>query len=294
MSIKGTVGIYFTSTGVGGAPRADLVAAARTVESLGYGAIWYGESSAREALTEAALILSCTESITVGSAVASIYGRDPMTMANGARTLAEAWTDRFLLGIGVSHAHLATQRGQTFGPPTKTLEQYVQRLRQAPWTGGTETPLPPLLIGANGPRMISVASRLADGVITHLVDRDHTARTRASLGQERLLVVLQPVFENGDGDEGADGGEVPEPVSRFMTSRWENPIYRRSLERMELTNDDATTRAVVALGGIDAIGGRVQAHIDAGADHVVLWPLGTGSLGAAAERLSPLAKSVRR
>jgi hypothetical protein len=55
---------------------------------------------------------------------------------------------------------------------------------------------------------------------------------------------------------------------------------------MGFTSDDVDSLsdrlvdAVVAWGSVDDIARRVQQHIDAGADHVALAPLGTSSLEA--------------
>src|SRR5712692_4380567 len=84
---------------------------ARELEELGYTAIWFGEGvGTKECFTQAATLLAWTERAVVATGIANIYARDPMAMANGARTLADAYPGRFLLGIGVSHAPRFTTR----------------------------------------------------------------------------------------------------------------------------------------------------------------------------------------
>src|SRR5215471_17482830 len=92
--------------------------AARELEELGYGAIWFGEAAGREALTHAGLLLAGSRRIVVATGIANIYGRDPLTMASAQKTLAEAYPDRFVLGLGVSHVPLVEQlRGHQYEKP---------------------------------------------------------------------------------------------------------------------------------------------------------------------------------
>ena len=84
----------------------DARAAARLVEELGFGALWLAEAVGRDPFASAAVLLAGTETLPVATGIANIYARDPMTMAAGQRTLAEAFPNRFLLGMGVSHGHL--------------------------------------------------------------------------------------------------------------------------------------------------------------------------------------------
>ena len=98
-SVKlGSVGIWTRQFEDHPAPK--MQEAARELEELGYGAIWFGEAAGREALTQAGLLLAATRRIVVATGIANIYGRDPMAMASAQKTLAEAYPDRFVLGLG--------------------------------------------------------------------------------------------------------------------------------------------------------------------------------------------------
>ena len=90
-------------------PAAKVQEAAGELEELGYGAIWFGEAAGREALTHAGLLLAPTRRIVVARGIANIYARDPVAMASGQKTLAEAYPDRVVPGPGVSHAALVEQ-----------------------------------------------------------------------------------------------------------------------------------------------------------------------------------------
>ena len=100
----GRVGIW---TGVlDGQPTTMAQEAAAELESLGYGALWIPEAVGRDPMVSAANLLAATKTLRIATGIANIYARDPMTMAAGQKTLAEAYPGRFLLGIGVSHWHL--------------------------------------------------------------------------------------------------------------------------------------------------------------------------------------------
>src|SRR4051812_48785609 len=88
------------------------------LEELGYGAVWFSEAFGRETFTQSALLLAGSTRIVVANGIANIYGRDPFTMASGQKTLSEAYPNRYLLGLGVSHVPLVEQlRGHKYAKP---------------------------------------------------------------------------------------------------------------------------------------------------------------------------------
>src|SRR6478736_4350140 len=100
--------------------------AARTFEELGYPAIWMPESlGSKEVMAHAALLLSATNKVALATGIANIHARDPMAMANGAKALGEAFPDRFVLGIGVSHAPSVATRGGDYGSPLDRMRAYL-------------------------------------------------------------------------------------------------------------------------------------------------------------------------
>src|SRR5213592_2155104 len=105
-------------------PAAGEQDAIREFESLGFGAVWVGEATGKEILTHSALLLAASPTITVATGIASIWARDPMAMANGARTLNEAHPGRFLLGLGVSHPFLTEPRERRYDRPLATMRGY--------------------------------------------------------------------------------------------------------------------------------------------------------------------------
>jgi len=127
----GSVGIWTTQ--FEHHPAVKVREAASELEDLGSGAIWFGEAMGREALTHAGLLLAATRRIVVATGIANIYARDPMAMASGQKTLAEAYPDRFVLGLGVSHVPLVEQlRGHQYEKPVSRMRAYLDAMDQAP------------------------------------------------------------------------------------------------------------------------------------------------------------------
>jgi probable F420-dependent oxidoreductase len=261
---------------------------AKEVEAAGFGTLWYGESLGREAFAQGAILLAASDRINVASGIANIYVRDPMAMANGARALEEAWPQRFVLGIGVSHAPMVEGRGHDYGKPVATMANYLEGMEQARWRG-PEVPLPPIVLAALGPKMLQLAANRAAGAHPYFVPVEHTKRARKVLGPGPLLAPEQAaVFANSR-------NEAIEIASRYMHTYLPLPNYRSNLVRLgwkeEALNADPPGAelfdALVAWGDEDAIAARIRDHLDAGADHVAVQPL-------TADPAKPYVEEVRR
>lgn len=244
--------------------------AARELEAIGYPAVWFPETLAnKEALSHSAILLAATSRLVVATGIASIHARDPMAMANGAKGLAEAYPDRFVLGIGVSHAPSVAKRGGTYGSPLETMRAYLDAMASTPYGAPEPDPPVPVVLAALGPRMLELAAERADGAHPYFVPVEHTAIARRHLGAEPCLVVEQTAVLTTDLVEGRR-------VARdFARSYLALRNYAENLRRLGWADadidGDGTDRlidAVVAIGDVDAIAQRVRDHLAAGADSV--------------------------
>ena len=105
-------------------PAPDLGDYAARVEALGFGSLWVPETVGREPYTLLGLLAGQTSSLLLGTSIASIWGHDPQTTRMAAMTLQEATGGRFVLGLGVSHPHLAQRlRGHTFDRPLTRMRE---------------------------------------------------------------------------------------------------------------------------------------------------------------------------
>jgi probable F420-dependent oxidoreductase len=251
-------------------PAADERAAARAYESAGYPAVWFPESvGSKEVFAHAALLLAGSERAIVAPGIASIYARDPMAMAGGAKALAEAYPGRFVLGIGVSHKPSVESRGHDYGKPVEAMSAYLDAMAEASYAGPEPSEPVPLVLAALGPRMLELAAARADGAHPYFVPVEHTPFARERIGPETCLAVEQTAVLSTDPDAARRIGRA------FAKHYLALPNYANNLRRLGWSDDDIANDgsdrlidAVVAWGDVDAIVARVKAHLDAGADHV--------------------------
>src|ERR1700738_1686642 len=161
-------------------PAARAQEAVAELEELGFGALWFGEATGREALTSAGLLLTATKRIVIATGIANIYGRDPVTMAAAQKTLAEAYPNRFLLGLGVSHVPLVEKlRGHRYDKPVATMRAYLEGMDKAPYQAVPPPSKPPRVLAALGPKMLQLSAECADGAHPYNTTPKHTAQASA-------------------------------------------------------------------------------------------------------------------
>jgi probable F420-dependent oxidoreductase len=250
--------------------------AAREVEELGYGALWTGEAVGREVLTAAQLLLAATDTLVVATGIANIWARDALAMAAGQLALGEAYPERFVLGVGVSHKPLLDVRGQDYGKPLAFMRDYLTAMDHGydVYRGVAPQPRPPRVLAALGPKMLELAGAKADGAHTYFVPPEHTAGARETLGPDKLLVPEQVCVLS------SDATVAREIARRHTTSYLRLANYTNNLKRFGFDDtdfadggNDRLVDTICVWGDADAVAARVRAHLDAGADHVAVQVL---------------------
>jgi probable F420-dependent oxidoreductase len=254
-------------------PATELRRAVGAIEDMGFGTIWIGEATGREPFAASALILSATEHVTVATGIANIWARDATAMMNGARTLAEAWPNRFVLGIGVSHQPLVNARGHQYERPLTAMREYLESMENAPFRLAVPNP-PPIVLAALGVKMLELARARTAGAHPYFVPVEHTLEARAILGDDRVLAPEAAVVFARNREGARTTGE------RYMRTYLNLPNYRQNLARLgwphdelEAPGSDRIFDAVVAWGDDHEIARRVRLHHEAGADHVAVQVL---------------------
>lgn len=265
----GPLGIWSFHLDVQPMARAQQTAA--ELEDLGFGALWVPEAVAREAFSNTALLLAATARMTVATGIAGLHARTAMTMNAGWCTLSEAFPERFLLGIGVSHQSMVdgNHHGRYGTKPYSTMVDYLDRMDDGLFLGAAPAVAPKRVLAALGPRMLRLAAERSAGAHTYFVPVEHTAVAREVLGDDALLAPAQTVvFET-------DPAAARRTAREFMTRYLGLPNYSNNLRRLGWGDEDLAdggsdrlVDAIVAWGSLDQIAARVQAHLDAGADHV--------------------------
>ncbi len=247
---------------------ADVRESVIAIEDLGYPALWVPEGgSSREIFAHLSLLLATTRKMTVCSGIANVTARHPEAMAGGGRTLADAYGERVLLGIGIGHQATAGRRLQEWEDPIGRMATYLDAMDAARMGPDPEVPVR-RLIAALGPRMLQVAASRALGAHTYLVPVEHTAKARELLGPEAVLAVEQTAILSGDPSE-ARGIARPWAADYLAL-----PNYADNWRRLGYSDDlgeggtDRLIDAAFAWGDVSSIASRVGEHLDAGADHV--------------------------
>ena len=271
---------------------AELRDTLQEIEGLGFRSLWYGETAlGREALTNAALLLSATERLLVATGVTSIWARDASAAASAQRVLCETFPYRFILGLGVSHEGQLSPRGQDHDQPLTAMRQYLRGIDVQP-AGDLPSPPepPPRVLAALGSEMLELARDHAQGAHTFLVPPEHTHLARGILGPGRLLVPAQGVLLEEDPD-------IARSILRSeVRARLENPDFRASLRDLGWNEEDFVEGGtdtlidrLFAWGSVSHIGKRVDEHLAAGADSVALYVVGGKASGAPIEQWRQLA-----
>ncbi len=255
-------------------PAGKLKEAVAELEQLGYGAVWYSEGLGRESLTQAGLLLSASSRIVVATGITNIYGRDPVTAVNAQRTLSEAYRNRFVLGLGVSHIPLVERlRGHEYQKPVAKMRDYLDAMDQAPYNSVLPQAMYRVL-AALGPKMLELAAQRSNGAHTYNVTPEHTATARKILGADPWLCVEQAVVVERDT---AKAREIARAFLKFYLTL---PNYTNNFLRLGFTEADCRTGgsdrlidAVIAWGDVETVSRRVREHRDAGASHVCIQVL---------------------
>ena len=276
----GTIGVWCGAFTV--APAAEARPAAREIEALGYDTLWYSEGlGTRESFTNAAVLLATTDRLQVASGIANIWARDAVSAANAARVLSDAFDDRYLLGLGVSHPRQVDPRVTRTGGPSPRCAPSSTPWTTTPSSARTAPARHGLPCRASSrrlrPPMLRLAAEKALGAHTFLVPVEHTRRAREILGPDALLVVEQKVVLADDPEE------ARERARAALAWYLDTPNYLDNLRWLGFSDDDfenggsdALVDALVAAGDADAIVARCRAHLDAGATQVAIQPLEGG------------------
>lgn len=247
----------------------------RELEGLGIAALWIPESlGSKEIFAHAGLLLAATERLIVASGIANMWARDATAMANGHRTLTEAYPGRFLLGIGVSHAPVVKLRGASYDKPVESMARYLDAMDKAPFTGVAPSESPGRVLAALGPRMLRLAGERSLGAHPYFVPVEHTALARKELGAGPFLAVEQAAVLSNDPTVAR--ATARKHMKRYLAlDNYANNLRRIGWSDPDLAGEgsDALVDAIVAWGDAGAIRARVEKHLANGADHVCIQAL---------------------
>jgi F420-dependent oxidoreductase-like protein len=204
------------------------------IEALGFDHAWMpGIPNGPDILTLLAVAgRAATHRIEIGSAVVPAFPRHPAALATQALVVGDALGGRFTLGLGLSHRKVVEDHlGLSYERPAAYMRDYLailrplladqaadhtgERLRTRLWldVATTAPAAPPVMLAALGPQMLTLAGRVADGVMTwmtgpatlehHIVPAVVAAAADAGRPPPRVLVSL-PILLTNDRAAGLD------------------------------------------------------------------------------------------
>jgi probable F420-dependent oxidoreductase len=222
----------------------------------------------------AAHVLGSTSRLHAGAAIAVIWKREAPAMAGAARTVAEMYPERFVLGMGVSGGPFMKRHGLNYTKPLTAMREYLTKMREAPYYGPRPPAEPPLILAALRPKMLELAARETMGTITALTPPEAIAPIRAALGPDKWIFAQQVVmFET-------DGPRARTAARKFMHFYLGSPTYHTHLRAIGFGDGDLAgggsdrlIDAMVAWGEERRLRDCLEAHLKAGANQVVISAL---------------------
>jgi probable F420-dependent oxidoreductase len=249
---------------------------AAELESLGYGALWIPEVAGRDPFVHLSFLLSATERLIGATGIANIWARDAVATSCATKALTEAFPERVLIGLGVSHQNLVGGlRGHDYAKPLTAMREYLDGIEGAPYTAQRPATPARYVLAALRPKMLGLAGERTQGAHPYFVTPEHTARARETLGTGPLLCPEQAVVLETDPEKARVIGRV------YTRTYLAQPNYVNNIRTLGFTEEDlapeggsdAFVDALVAWGDVDTVVARVKEHLDAGADHVAVQVL---------------------
>lgn len=255
---------------------------AREIEAAGFTSVWYPGVNSPADLAAIEVALAATERLVLGTGIASVWTWPPADLAAAAQRLEDLYADRFVLGLGVSHAPAVEATGQAYVKPYTKMVRFLDELPAVPV---------PVILAALGPKMLELSRDRTAGAHPYFTPPEHTTFARQVLGPASLLVPEIAVSLT-PGDAGA--AQARDYAKMYLRL----PNYTGNLRRFGYTDADieggGSDRLMsdVVPHGPEASLARITQHLDAGADHVLVQLLGEGGRFAAGD-LKALAELTR-
>ncbi|MEV6643489.1 LLM class F420-dependent oxidoreductase [Amycolatopsis sp. NPDC051371] len=237
---------------------------AAEAEKLGYGAIWLGGSPGVADLASVDDVLAATDSLVIATGIVNIWQDEPADIARVYQRIAAKHPDRFLLGVGAGHREATKE----YKKPYAALVDYLDGLDAA------GVPVSGRALAALGPKVVALSGERTAGAHPYLTTPEHTRSTREILGAGPLLAPEHKVVLSTDAAEARAIGRNTVKYYLGLSN------YVANLRKLGFTDADlegeGSDRLVDALalhGDASTIARGLSAHLEAGADQVVVQVL---------------------
>lgn len=257
----GTFGVWTSYRAIG---EENAGEAAALVADLGFGSFWLGGSPR---LSSVRPLLEADGSLTVATGIVNVWAYDPADLAREYAELSPRFGDRLLVGIGIGHPEATSD----YTRPLASTRAFLDGIDAAP----TPIPADRRALAALGPKMLDLCRERSRGTLTYFVPPAHTRAARDRLGDGPLIATeLACVLDT-------DPGPARAAARRYAELYLGLGNYTRNLLRYGFSEDDIAgggsdrlIDAIVPHGTAEEIAAVAGAHLEAGADHVCLQPVG--------------------
>jgi probable F420-dependent oxidoreductase len=238
--------------------------AAKLAEELGYGAFWVGGSPH---VPDVRPVLEATSTLVAATGILNVWINDPGETAAANAALRADFPDRLMLGIGIGHPEATSD----YTRPLASMRAFLDGLDAA----SAPPPVGERCLAALGPKMLDLAAERTAGAHTYFVPVEHTRAARERLGPGKLVATeLACVIDS----EPERARAVARDYARLYLGlrNYTQSLLRSGFGEIDIADggSDRLIDAVIPHGSAEQIAEVARAHLDAGADHVCLQPLG--------------------
>ena len=238
--------------------------AAKLAEQLGFGAWWLGGSPHVPDLRP---LLEATSALVAATGILNVWSNDPGQTAAADAAVRADFPGRLMLGIGIGHPEATN----AYRAPRSTMRAFLDGLDAS----ATPPPSDQRCLAALGPKMLDLAGERTAGTHTYFVPAAHTSFARGRLGSGKLVAPELACVV--DTDPARAKAVAREYAKLYLGLRnYTQNLLRFGFTEADLADggSDRLIDAVIPQGSAEQIAEVARAHLQAGANHVCLQPLG--------------------
>jgi probable F420-dependent oxidoreductase len=247
-----------------------VVEACAELDELGFGALWFPGGDRADFAERMLAMLGATRRAVIAPGIVSVWTHPASEIAAEHQTFLRAGPGRWLLGLGVSHAHAVERIGLNYDKPIQKLRRYLDELDAA----SPPVPKDERIIAALGPVALKLSGERSLGTHPYFVPVAHTRVARETLGPGKLIATEQMVAL--ETDPTAARALARQHMAMYLAApNYANNLLRLGYPQSEIDNggSDRLVDDIVAWGSPEQVLQRVREHLDAGADHVCIQVL---------------------
>tara|TARA_R110001592_G_C13192743_1_gene753281 strand:- start:29910 stop:30917 length:1008 start_codon:yes stop_codon:yes gene_type:complete len=270
----------------------NAAAEARRLAAIGYDGVYTLEGS-WDPFLPLALASEHAPELDIATGIAVAFPRNPSHIAYQAWDLQKFSRGKFSLGIGSQiKAHIEKRFGTDFDPPAARMREYILAVKAFfdCWQNGTRLDfqgkyyrhtlmtqmfnpgpnpygIPPVMLGALGPKMTEVAGEVADGLIVHpfnnmafLEERAlpavHLGLQKSGRKLEDFILQVNAIIITGETDQQYQAAE--NSVKGLLGFYGSTPAYKLPMDAVGLGDLQPTLNALSKQGKWDELGAHIN------------------------------------